>query len=71
MTLMALEDFTSHFTNGGEYFTVKALRDALKDLPDLMWVCVDSTPGGPMRALFIEAGASEQFCLIETENLKV
>jgi hypothetical protein len=56
--------------NSGEPFTIADLKREIADLPDSMWVCVEATPGGPMRALLVERNAMEHFCLIETGEPK-
>lgn len=60
---------TGQFT-AGDPFTIADLKREIAAFPDGMWVCVGATQGGPMRALLVERGAGEQFCLIETGEPK-
>lgn len=56
--------------NSGEPFTVGELKAAIADMPDYAWVCVEATPGGPLRAILPELGAGEPFILLETGEPK-
>jgi hypothetical protein len=56
--------------NSGEPFTVGDLKREIADIPDYVWVCLDNTPGGPMRAITVELGASEPFILLESGEPK-
>lgn len=47
-------------------FTVADLKIRIQELRDDAWVCLEQTPGGPMRAITIEMGASEPFILLGT-----